>query len=173
MTENPDDESGWENLFGEARQWVTAVPFMPVTGNHDEVDDHAERFVSHFNVPVNGSESSIVGTTYSFDFGEAHFVMLNTESKLKDQAKWLEQDLAATNKKWLIVSLHRGPYGGNQKESVLKQFVPLFDKYKVDLVLQGHNHEYARSYPLRNNKIVSDAEGTVYVVTNTSGQKFN
>ncbi|ACT01845.1 purple acid phosphatase family protein [Paenibacillus sp. JDR-2] len=173
LTENPDDESGWENLFGEARKWVTAFPFMPVTGNHDEVDDNAERFVSHFNVPVNGSESSIVGTTYSFDYGDVHFVMLNTESKLKDQAKWLEQDLAATNKTWLIVSLHRGPYAGNQKESVLKQFVPVFDKYKVDLVLQGHNHEYARSYPMRNNKIVSDNEGTVYVVTNTSGQKFN
>ncbi|SFM37248.1 hypothetical protein SAMN03159341_12911 [Paenibacillus sp. 1_12] len=59
-------------------------------------------------------------------------------------------------------------------------WVALFDEYDVDLVLQGHNHEYSRSYPLRNGKIVGDGsdiinhrEGTVYVVTNASGPKFN
>lgn len=50
--------------------------------------------------------------------------------------------------------------------------MPLFDEYGVDLVLQGHNHEYSRSYPLKDGEITSSS-GTVYVTTNTSGQKFN
>ncbi|MBB6635194.1 purple acid phosphatase family protein [Cohnella thailandensis] len=173
LTEDPENESGWEAFFGEARKWVAAYPLMPVTGNHDEVDKKAERFVSHFNVPNNGSPSSIEGTTYAFDYGLARFVVLNTESKLKDQAAWLEKELASTKQKWIIVALHRGPYAGNQDESVLERWVPLFDEYGVDLVLQGHNHEYSRSYPIKDGKVVSPGEGTVYVVTNASGAKFN
>ncbi|WP_338552085.1 metallophosphoesterase family protein [Paenibacillus sp. KS-LC4] len=179
LTENPDDEISWQNFFGKAQQWVARFPLMPVTGNHDEVDNNANEFVSHFNLPENGADGSIAGTTYSYDYGPAHFIMLNTESNKKAQTKWLEQDLAATAKQWIIVSVHRGPYAGNQYEKI-DDWVKLFDKYGVDLVLQGHNHEYARSYPLKDGKVTGDGEGvistssgTVYVVTNAAGQKFN
>lgn len=105
--------------------------------------------------------------------------MLNTEAAIDEQSDWLRQDLAATHQPWLIVALHRGPYGGNTYKKV-KEWVDIFDTYKVDLVLQGHNHEYSRSYPLRNGQItgkadapVADHAGTVYVVTNASGAKLN
>ncbi|WP_237163164.1 metallophosphoesterase family protein [Paenibacillus sp. BIHB 4019] len=179
LTENPDDEIAWQHFFGKAQQWVTRFPLMPVTGNHDEVDNNADDFVAHFNLPVSGADGSIEGTTYSYDYGSAHFIMLNTESNKKEQTKWLEKDLAATDKRWIIVSVHRGPYAGNQYEKI-DDWVKLFDKYGVDLVLQGHNHEYARSYPLKDGKVTGDGEGvirtssgTVYVVTNAAGQKFN
>ncbi|MGF7048442.1 putative phosphodiesterase [Paenibacillus sp. DS2015] len=173
LTEYPEDESAWENFFGKASPWITRYPLMPVTGNHDEVDKVADRFVSHFNVPSNGSEDTISGTSYSFDYGTAHFVFMNTESSVKDQTEWLRQDLTATDKAWVIVAMHRPAYGGNQDEKVVKRWVPLFDEFGVDLVLQGHNHEYSRSYPLKDNKIVEDGEGTVYVTPLASGQKFN
>lgn len=101
------------------------------------------------------------------------FVYLNTESKVKKQTEWLKADLAATNQPWIIVALHHGPYGGNQNDALLDKWVPLFDEFGVDLVLQGHNHEYSRSYPLKGNQIVKDGDGTVYVVTNAAGSKFN
>ncbi|MFC3769187.1 fibronectin type III domain-containing protein [Paenibacillus sp. GCM10012303] len=172
MTENPDDPEAWKHLLGKARPWVASYPLMPVTGNHEQVDKKADAFVLHFMVPDNGSPSSIPGTSYSFDYGPVHFVMLNSESKLKEQAAWLEKDLKATDKLWTIVSIHRPAYGGNQDKSVLKHWVPVFDKYGVDLVLQGHNHEYSRSYPLQEGRIV-ESGGTVYVTLNTSGPKFN
>lgn len=179
LTEEPEDELAWDHFFGKATQWLTQVPFIPVTGNHDEVDGVADRFTSHFNLPDNGVESSIEGTTYSFDYGSAHVIVLNTESNIKKQTKWLEKDLANTDKPWKIVALHRGAYGGNTYGKI-EDWVTVFDKYEVDLVLQGHNHEYSRSFPLRDGKIVGDGgnivnnhEGTVYVVTNTAGQKFN
>jgi Icc-related predicted phosphoesterase len=179
LTEEPEDEQAWTHLFGKASNWVTQIPFMPVTGNHDEVDGQAGRFMSHFNLPDNGAEGSIPGTNYSFDYGPVHFVFLNSESNIKEQTKWLSSDLESTNKPWKIVAVHQGPYGGNTYKKV-KDWTKLFDEFKVDLVLQGHNHEYSRSLPLRDGQIVGDGEaavqnreGTVYVVTNSSGQKFN
>jgi len=179
LTEEPEDEVAWDHFFGKATNWLTQVPFMPVTGNHDEVKGLADRYTSHFNLPDNGANGSIEGTTYSFDYGSAHIAVLNTESNIKEQTKWLEKDLAGTDKPWKIVAMHRGAYGGKIYNKV-EDWVSIFDQYDVDLVLQGHNHEYSRSYPLRDGKtvgdggnIVNDREGTVYVVTNTAGQKFN
>lgn len=179
LTEEPTDEQAWTELFAKAGKWVTQVPFMPVTGNHDEVDGDAKRFVSHFNLPASGAKGSNAGTTYSFDYGSVHFVILNSESNIKEQTSWLKKDLESTDKPWKIVALHQGPYGGNTNKKV-KDWTALFDEFEVDLVLQGHNHEYSRSYPLRDGQITGDGdqavqnrEGTVYVVTNTAGQKFN
>ncbi len=179
LTEDPNDAAGWSHFFQEGSAWLPSIPLMPVTGNHDEVDKDAVAFVSHFQVPDNGAKKSIPGTTYSYDYGRGHFIMLNTESNIDGQTAWLEQDLKQTDKPWIVVSVHRGAYGGNVYKKIA-DWVELFDKYKVDLVLQGHNHEYSRSYPLREGEVVGDGdspvrnrEGTVYVVTNASGAKFN
>jgi len=173
LTEYPEDEGAWYSFFQHARTWLGSYPLMPVTGNHDEIDGKADHFLSHFDLPENGEKSSNPGTSYSFDYGPVHFVFLNTESKVKKQTEWLRADLASTNQPWIIVALHQGPYGGKQKNSIVENWVPLFDEFGVDLVLQGHNHEYSRSYPLKGNQIVEEGEGTVYVVTNASGSKLN
>jgi len=179
LTEDPGDEQGWMDFIGYARTWTASIPLMPVTGNHDEVDKKADAYVSHFNLPDNGADNSIPGTTYAFDYGPARFIMLNTESNKKEQTKWLRKQLEDTDKPWKIVALHRGPYGGNSNDKI-GDWVELFDEFGVDLVLQGHNHEYARSYPLRSGSITGDGEtpvqsreGTVYVVPNAAGAKFN
>ncbi|WP_178023587.1 metallophosphoesterase family protein [uncultured Paenibacillus sp.] len=172
LTENPDEEQGWKWLFGQASKWLTRVPLMPVAGNHDEVSGDASAFASHFRLPENGAEGATPGTTYTFDYGFVHFVVLNTESNLKRQTAWLKEDLRKNGKPWTIVAMHRPAYGGNQYDKI-EDWIQVFDEYGVDLVLQGHNHEYSRSYPLRDGQIAPDGKGTVYVVTNTSGPKFN
>ncbi|MEK5438406.1 MULTISPECIES: purple acid phosphatase family protein [Paenibacillus] len=179
LTENPEDSAGWDQFFGNVQGLLSGTPLMPVTGNHDQVDDDATDFTSHFNLPDNGAKGSIAGTSYSFDYGPVHVSVLNTESNLKKQAEWLKQDLKSTDKEWKIVAMHRPAYGGNSYKKV-EDWTNIFDAYEVDLVLQGHNHEYSRSYPLRAGKIVPEGEnpvgakkGTVYVVTNASGGKFN
>lgn len=173
LTENPEDETAWVAFFGEAKRWLASIPLMPVTGNHDETDGKADRFLAHFHLPLNGAGNSIPGTNYSFDYGPVHFAMLNSESNKDEQAEWLDRDLAASEKPWKIVAIHRPAYGGNQTKSIVKKWVPILDKHGVDLVLQGHNHEYSRSYPLKGNEVVSEGEGTVYVTPNASGGKFN
>lgn len=172
LTEEPEDDKAWSYLINKANGRLAQIPMMPVTGNHEEVDKNADHFLKHFNLPINGDDGSIPGTNYSFDYGNVHFVVLNTESNIKGQLNWLETDLESSNKPWTIVAMHRPAYGGNTYDKVEK-WVNIFDEYGVDLVLQGHNHEYSRSYPLRDGKIVNEGEGTVYVTTNTAGQKFN
>ncbi|WP_379134827.1 metallophosphoesterase [Paenibacillus sp. sgz500958] len=175
LTDNPEDVAGWDVLFGKVKSRVSKVPFMPVIGNHDEVSGDADRYASHFNLPCNGAKGSNAGTTYSFDYGPVHVTVLNTESNLKNQTQWLKKDLADTDKKWTIVAMHRPAYGRSFSRK-LEEWTRIFDYYGVDLVLQGHNHEYSRSYPLRAGAVVPEertVKGVVYVVTNTAGGKFN
>lgn len=172
LTEDPDQEKEWDSFFGQAAKWLVKVPLMPVTGNHDEIQGNAKRFTSHFAVPANGAEGAIPGTNYSFNYGYAHIVVLDTESNLKVQTSWLRGDLQSNRQPWTIVAMHRPAYGGNRYEKI-EDWIKVFDEYGVDLVLQGHNHEYSRSFPLRDGNIVSEGEGTVYVITNTAGPKFN
>lgn len=179
LTEDPKDAAAWDDFFGNVQERVSQIPLMPVTGNHDEVGGNANPYSSHFNLPVNGAKGSVDGTSYSFDYGSIHITVLNTESNLKNQADWLRKDLAGTDKPWKIVALHRPAYGGNTYKK-LEDWTELFDKYGVDLVLQGHNHEYSRSCRLRAGAIVPESQdgadskrGTVYVVINAAGAKFN
>ncbi|MBU5670979.1 purple acid phosphatase family protein [Paenibacillus brevis] len=172
LTEDPTDEKAWDYFFSIPSDWLSRLPLMPVTGNHDEIDGESDRFTAHFYVPDNGEQNSNPGTTYSFDYGHAHIVVLNTESNLKQQAAWLKQDLENTDQTWLIAAIHRPAYGGNMYKK-LDDWIAVFDEYGVDLVLQGHNHEYSRSFSLRGGEIVQPEEGTVYVTTNASGRKFN
>ncbi|MHA7964022.1 purple acid phosphatase family protein [Paenibacillus sp. CAU 1782] len=179
LTEDPSDGKAWDYFFKEASPWVQQIPLMPTTGNHDEVDGDSEMYRSYFQLPDNGESNSARGSSYYFQYGNVRFIMLNTESRVKKQTEWLREVLSSGEAGWTVVSLHRGPYGGNVNEDI-GDWVELFDEYKVDLVLQGHNHEYSRSYPLRHGEIVASGDepvpagaGTVYVVSNAAGQKLN
>ncbi|MDF2934901.1 MAG: metallophosphoesterase [Paenibacillaceae bacterium] len=179
LTENPDDPAAWRYFFDTAHSVLSRLPLMPVTGNHDEVDNDALEYRSRFFLPDNGIAAKDKGPSYSFDYGPVHIAVLNTESDLNKQRDWLKKDLAASDKPWRIVAIHRGAYGGNRYEK-LEDWVKVFDEYQVDVVLQGHNHEYSRSYPLRGGKVAGNGDdpvgnrtGTVYVTPNTAGPKFN
>lgn len=179
LTDDTEDPQTWSSFFAAASPWLSSVPLMPVTGNHEQIEDEASAFLAHFNLPDNHADGSLAGTNYSFDYENVHIAVLNTESNLEEQAQWLREDLAATDQEWKIVAMHRGLYGGKtyKKAAVFEEVI---DEFEVDLVLQGHNHEYSRSYPLRGGKITGDGdspvqnrEGTVYIVANTAGPKFN
>jgi acid phosphatase type 7 len=81
----------------------------------------------------------------------------------------LDKVLATNPNKWTVVAFHEPVYSiakCRDEHNTRNAFLPLLDKYSVDLVLTGHDHGYARSKRLRNGKIVGDNEkGTVYVVS--------
>ncbi|MCK5403507.1 hypothetical protein KAI60_05270, partial [Candidatus Bathyarchaeota archaeon] len=87
-----------------------------------------------------------------------------------DQVNWLENVLDTTPwYMWKIVVFHRNVYysGGHQNATdIIQSWVPVFDKYHVDIVFQGHNHHYHRTKPMKNNTYLSSYdEGTMYVVS--------
>ncbi|HZK39406.1 MAG TPA: metallophosphoesterase, partial [Clostridia bacterium] len=77
---------------------------------------------------------------------------------------------------WRVVLMHHSIYGSGGEPNganLWRFYAPVFDRYGIDLVLSGHDHTHCRTYPIKNNKIVSDGQGVVYLCANSaSGSKY-
>jgi hypothetical protein len=139
----------------------------PTLGNHDtagSTNPPADLpYFNMFSLPTAAEAGGLASGTekyYSFDFGNIHFVCLDSMSSSRSTAgamyTWLQNDLAANTKDWLIAFWHHPPYskGSHNSDSetalieMRTNFLPLLEQYGVDLVLAGHSHSYERSYLL-------------------------
>ena len=151
----------------------------PALGNHDYRDLNGQGlkyFSSYFNTPDNGPTGLAKGRCYSFNYQNFLFIVLDSNNDLAQQSKWLETQLALNSQaKFKIVMFHHPPYhpkGGRDSLEIQHLWTPLFDKYGVDLVLNGHDHSYLRTKKMKNHLPVSRVEdGAIYVVS-TSCDKF-
>lgn len=133
------------------------IPFFPAAGNHDYKTMSGAPFREVFNLPGTNEK------WYSYDWGRVHFAALDTESDYATQMAWLEQDLAATQAPWKILYMHKPPYSSGahgSDMSLRKQLAPIAEKYGVQLVLTGHDHDYERIEPVN---------GVQYIVTGGGG----
>lgn len=131
------------NLFDVYADLFRNLPFFPAAGNHDYNTAAAAPFRSVFALPGDSGER-----WYSFDWGRVHFAALDTEADYPTQARWLDDDLAASPLPWKIVYLHRPPYssGEHGSDTVLREVLaPVLEWHGVQLVLAGHDHDYERS----------------------------
>lgn len=172
----------WSEFY-EALGWISGMtPMMLVPGNHEYYDKvikglKKKRITplwrAQFTLPGNGPEG-LEETAYFVDYQGVRFIVLNGNEALEAQARWMETVLAENTRRWTVVCVHQTVFsvGKNRNNKKLRElFLPLIDRYKVDLVLQGHDHVYARSYKLRNKKRVKeDQSGTVFI-TSVSGTK--
>ncbi|MBO4501280.1 MAG: metallophosphoesterase, partial [Clostridia bacterium] len=136
-------------------QYAGSTPYMAAQGNHD----NGSRIV---NTGVT-SDIAFAGTAksgyYSFDYGFAHFAVVNTNDSSQTQVNWLQSDLSAAkaneNINWIIVLMHNGPHstGDHSADSftpgIAERFTQIFSQNHVDLVLQGHDHTYSKTLPYR------------------------
>lgn len=137
------------NLFQYFGQVFPYVPVFPVLGNHDWHEPD-ENYVKEWKLP--GNEHY-----YSFDYGNAHFVGLDTKMgdtlyEEEAQLKWLKEDLSnvGDEKQWKIVFLHHNGKSCTYKKdyAATVSLYPIFEEYGVDLVLNGHAHTYERLHPM-------------------------
>lgn len=163
----------WDEFFTAAEPLFTTIPVVSVHGNHDI---NSPNYYAQFAMP--GDEEN-----YSFDYGAAHLVVANdTPEQLDDLTgkipAFLTADLAAhASAPWLIVNHHRPIYSASTRhgsDTTLRDaWLPVFDQAQVDLVLNGHDHDYERTKPLRGNTVqASAADGTVYVVSGGAGAEL-
>ena len=135
---------------------LKSLPVATTVGNHDA--DNAN-YTYHFNTP-NSSElgsNGIVGGDYYFTYGDALFMMLNTQdTNVAEHKQFIEQAVAENpDCTWRIVTLHQDIYGSaehsNEPEitNLRYQLVPYFEANDVDVVLTGHDHAYSRSQLLK------------------------
>lgn len=175
------DESQWK-MFFEASN-ITRNIIATVPGNHEYYDadgsgSYFEDFYqANYNNPKNGALGTM-NTNYYFRYYNTLFIGINSEAKsMTNQRAWFEETIKKNNDAtYIIVGMHRSMYGSiyeNDSISVRANWQSLFDKYGVDLVLSGHDHIYARSYHVYNDKISTDPiRGTTYIIGGSGGQKF-
>ena len=167
-------------VFGVYSPWLRSRPFYPSIGNHDDEVDFARAYRDVFVLPDHAASATYPDNAeryYSFDYGPIHFIALDTErafldgGRLQAQLAWLDADLAATTQPWRVVYFHRPPYssgtGHGSSAAVRQAFAPLFERYRVQLVLSGHDHDYERSIPWL--EFVPTGRAVTYVVTGGGG----
>ena len=166
------------------------LPSVPTPGNHEyrgyNADDDSKK-VSHisvqwpyqFTLPQNGPEQ-LKETVYFFDYQDARIISLNSNRLRKEQVPWLDSVLLNNPNKWTIITFHHPIFSGagdRDNKELRDLWKPLFDKYKVDLVLTGHDHTYTRGQsPKTKNSLtgVNTRNGaTVYVVSVSGGKMYN
>ncbi len=138
---------------------LKSLPLAPTVGNHDST---LVNYSYHFNTPNNSELGSngIVGGDYWFTYGNALFIMLNTQdSNTAEHHQFIEQAVAANpDCKWRFVTLHQDIYGSaehsNEPEitNLRYELVPYFEEFDIDAVFTGHDHAYSRSYLLDGGK---------------------
>jgi 3',5'-cyclic AMP phosphodiesterase CpdA len=176
-----NSDSQWGEWF-DAAGWINrTVPALAVAGNHEygqAKPDEPRRVTSHWNaifeLPTNGPEG-MEELVYYVDYQGTRIVVLNSNEHHREQAAWLETVLRDNPCRWTIVSMHHPVYASFAKRNnvvVRDNWQPLFDKYEVDIVLQGHDHTYTRSGLMRHDaslestaEAVQSPSGTVYVVS--------
>lgn len=174
-----DDE--YEQLFEAASFIFPTVPQMMTPGNHDYrdrvIDPH---WNSQFTFPQNGP-AGLKGSCYFVDYQNLRLISIDSAAgdELEDengyemiiQKTWLDSVLRTNTKKWVIVTTHLPFYSTKDTRDnpqLRKHFQPILEKYKVDLVLTGHDHSYGRGR-------ASDSAGvkpTIVYVVSVSGPKI-
>ena len=174
---NDSDNEEWNYYDAAFKDLNLQYTIAPAAGNHDGFSVW-HWFNNMFNLDTTESVQTLNGVNYSYDYGNAHFAVLNTNdmASLSDaQLEWLENDLNSTDKDWKILFLHKSPYtlgkDGKWMEAGYTRptISAICDRCGVDLVMSGHDHMYLRTKTLQDSKV--SETGTTYVLAGTAGSK--
>jgi len=166
----------WDQFFEFPKNIISRKPMMNVLGNHDNRSGlGALMYRELFSYPKNGPVGVPEEHTYSFKYKNALFLMVDVTSPIDIQTSWLEDQLAHTDATWKFVMFHFPPYNWEEPYfNIQKAWVPIFDKYHVDMVMGGHIHYYMRSNPMKDGKVVASYnDGTAYVISIALPTHFN
>jgi len=137
------------------------VPFYPCPGNHDYYETSAAPYFLLHDLPNDGVDPAEHGRYYSFEWGDATFISIDSNEPLNDPRRrarmleWLDKTLAESDRFWRIVYFHHPPFasGPNEDDSLTalarQHIVPILEKHNVPVVFNGHEHSYQRSKPVK------------------------
>ena len=186
LVDNGEAAYQWRAWHLAATKILSERTFAPVMGNHecygvDWFNALPIGYLDQFALPANGSKK-FGGYFYSFNYGAAHFFMLNTQfveldalnPGLQDaQEYFLRRDAANFNRVWKIVFMHKDIYDYAQDKfnDIAERFLDLFDELEIDLVFTGHLHTYRNRGKIFARK--KSARGTTYILCGRAGdQKY-
>ncbi len=176
---NDSTNEEWDYYSDSFQKFDTTNTLVPVAGNHDGLGVW-NWFNNMFNLDTSESVQTLNGVNYSYDYGNAHFAILNTNDLLSvsnAQLEWLKNDMNSTDADWKIVFMHKSPYtlgkDGKWPDALYltEELTAVLDECDVDMVMSGHDHQYLRTKPLYDNEVAEDGNGTTYVLSGTAGTK--
>ncbi|MBY5956793.1 metallophosphoesterase family protein [Membranicola marinus] len=174
-------DSEWGDFYTSGDFIHRMIPSIMTPGNHEyEYPMLSPLWQTHFTLPKNGPSGykELEGACYYIDYPAVRVISLDGTTSEKDrklrkvQARWLESVLQETDKKWVVLTLHQPFYStkaSRDNPQIRRAFMPLVEKYGVDIVLQGHDHAYGRGM-LAAGEQTPGHSGTMYVVS-VSGPK--
>ena len=174
VVNSPSSITEWRQFMTATYPTRTTRNWLISVGNHEQCvlltscrSGDAQAFRSYYSWPRNGYPSQ-GQTWYYTDYQGVRFIVLDTfGGDLKQQSAFLDTALKTNRQRWTVVLQHAGPFASRSDRNntaIRTAFQPLYDTYKVDLVLSGHDHSYNRGYDGNKNS-------TVYAVSD-SGPKF-
>ena len=156
MINRGDADAEWGEWFHSGGWMFGQVPCLAIPGNH-EYYSISPKFKGltpywrpRFEFPENGP-MGLEETVFYIDVQGVRIIGLNSNEEPKLQAVWLESVLKNNPNRWTIVTHHHPIHStskGRDNEHLRHAWQPLYDKYHVDLVLQGHDHSYGRTGPI-------------------------
>jgi acid phosphatase type 7 len=170
-----NDRHWTEHFFASMQPLIGRVAFYPVLGNHEQ---NARNYFDYMSLPD-------PEYFYDFKYGNAHFFMIDTNRKVdpnSEQYLWLKKKLSESNSRWKFVCHHHPPFSSDENDygnlwktnkstrgdARVRQLVPLYEKYGVDIVWNGHIHSYERTWPLLASRAV-ERKGVIYMITGGGG----
>lgn len=163
-------------VFNIYQTVLRRTPLWSTFGNHDGATaDSATQtgpYYDIFTFPRQGEAGGVPSGTeawYSFDYGNVHFVCLNSfdvdRSVAAPMLTWLRQDLEATSREWIVAFFHHPPYSKGSHDSdaeielieMRQNALPILEEFGVDLVLTGHSHSYERSILVDGHYGIADS----------------
>ncbi len=201
----------WSDWFENNSRSARYRPWMPAAGNHENELGNGPigygAYQTYFALPDSGSDPELRGLWYAFTAGSVRVISLqNDDICYQDggnsyvrgysggaQKRWLERELERTRNDtgvdWVVVCMHQTAVSTGERTNgadlgVRENWLPLFDRYGVDLVVCGHEHHYERSHPIRGTlpsdtltplpvdthaEVIDTSKGTVHLVIGGGG----
>ncbi len=166
---NDSDNEQWDWYFDAFGAVNSRLTLAPVAGNHDG-NLKWNWFSNMFAMEEQPGSVNLTGTYYSFDYGDAHFAVLNTNDMYPmsiQQRNWLINDMKQSGAKWKVLLMHRAAYSAgkniNKPDTLIMRnlLLPIIEDCGIDLVFAGHDHMYYRSAPVKGDKAVGAAATAV------------
>ena len=169
------NKSHWtHHFFPHMQPLISRIPLFPVLGNHEQ---NSHFYYDYMNLPD-------PEYYYSYRYGDADFFVLDSEKPMgptSEQYTWLKKQLQNSDARWKFVIHHRPAYSSDSNDYGntylgpttlgdlnVRQIVPLYEEYGVDIVFNGHIHAYERTFPIRAGEAVEN-NGVVYITTGGGG----
>ncbi len=189
LVSDPANDDQWTWAVSGAEDIFNTRPFVYTPGTVDTEGEYSVE--KYFPVSHAPEQLSNGGIYYSYDYGNAHFTVLNTNNKnsagslSKEQSSWLKEDLANSDELWNILVMHESVFGTDTTTALHSQIAELMEDYDIDLILQGSEKIYIRTHLLNGDNVVetdpqyvdidgeyyetyTDSKGTVAVISGST-----